>query len=327
VTSRRAPLHASDRRRFAPVFVLTAPRSYSSVITSMLGQHPNLLGLPELKLFLYPTIGELDASLPAELRRRGVAHRSPGLVRAIAHYVFGDQSSASVREALHWLRERADWTGADVLDYLLALAHPVGIVEKTPETATDSATLQRLSAAYERARYVHLVRHPNTWAGSLHEHWKRTMPMQCVPNPAVMCHTLWLATHQRILHFAAELPDNRYLRVRAEDVLNDSDHQLRRIAGWLGVRDDADAVEAMRHPEASPFARFGPAGTGVVGGHDHGFLSDPLPRKAMLPPSVELPAGWTGGHDLWANIVGLANEFGYTHADVSQPQPRGEAAA
>src|SRR5258708_40065234 len=89
----------SDRDRFSPVFILATARSYSSVITAMIGQHPELVGLPELKLFSYRTIGELETSLPRFWFERGVTHRSPGLVRAVAYFEFGDQRSESLASA------------------------------------------------------------------------------------------------------------------------------------------------------------------------------------------------------------------------------------
>ena len=53
---------ASVHDRFAldevadPVFVLAAPRSFSSVVCAMLGQHPELHGLPETHLFVDDTM-------------------------------------------------------------------------------------------------------------------------------------------------------------------------------------------------------------------------------------------------------------------------------
>ena len=85
-----------DPERFAPVFVLTTARSYSSVVTAMIGQHPALTGLPEL--FCYPTIGELEASLPSYWRERGVTHRSRGLVRAVAQLEYGGQQLGDVEK-------------------------------------------------------------------------------------------------------------------------------------------------------------------------------------------------------------------------------------
>jgi hypothetical protein len=40
--------------RFAPVFVLAPAKSHSSVVTTMVGRHPDLADLLELKLFAYP---------------------------------------------------------------------------------------------------------------------------------------------------------------------------------------------------------------------------------------------------------------------------------
>src|SRR5204863_3758237 len=99
-------------------------RSYSSVVTTMIGQHPDLAGLPELKLFCGDTIGELEASLPQFWRDRGVTHRSPGLVRALAEFEFGGQTAQSLAAARAWLEDRLDWSGSDVLDVLLERLHP-----------------------------------------------------------------------------------------------------------------------------------------------------------------------------------------------------------
>src|SRR5207253_1734253 len=95
----------------------------------------------------------------------------------------------------------------------------------------------------------------------------------------------------------------------------------------LGVRDDDAAIEAMMHPEGSPFARFGPSGSGVVGGHDHGFLHDPVLRRAELPPALEQPEGWIGEARLWRRAEALACRLGYAdggfaHASVPTPRTR-----
>jgi hypothetical protein len=310
-----APRVSRDPFRFAPVFVLISPRSYSSVITAMVGQHPQLAGLPELKLFLYRSVGELDASLPEHIRSRGIAHRSPGLVRAIAHFVFGDQSAAAAGDALRWLRARAEWTGAEVLDSLLAAVHPRVAVEKSPETSMTATALERLADGYPRARYLHLVRHPTASALSMAQHWTSHVPADPLPDLPATCLAAWLETHRRILRFAAGVPGERYLRVRAEDVLNDPEVRLASVARWLGVRDDPQAITAMRHPEASPFARFGPTDPGVTGGNDPKFLADPIPRKAALPLSLERPHAWDIGPEFWSGVVELATELGYKQTE------------
>jgi hypothetical protein len=107
------------------------------------------------------------------------------------------------------------------------------------------------------------------------------------------------------------MPADRTIRVRAEDVLNEPRVHLRRVAEWLGVRTDSHAIEAMMHPEASPFARFAAKGSGVVGGFDHEFLRDPRPRRTELPSEVRLPEQLSADAALWSCVASVSHELGY----------------
>jgi hypothetical protein len=94
-------------------------------------------------------------------------------------------------------------------------------------------------------------------------------------------------------------------------VLNDSRRQLRAIAGWLGIRNDEDAIEAMLHPEESPFSRPGVETGCVAGGNDPNFLKDPVPRRAEVPQTVEAPTGWDAEPRVWDMVARLAKHLGY----------------
>jgi hypothetical protein len=297
--------------RFTPIFVLATARSYSSVVTTMIGQHAELMGLPELKLFCHDTIGELEASLPRYWIERGITHRSPGLVRAVAQLEFGGQESDSLAAARAWLRERSLWSGADVLDVLLERMSPRAGVEKSPENVETDASLQRLASAYPRGRYLHLTRHPVATQRSLQDHYHRVIGGDGMPGQPMLGIAYWVEIQCRILRFAATLPDGLYMRVRAEDVLNDTRSQLGSIAAWLGICDDAGAIEAMKHPEASPFASFGPADSGIVGGNDPSFLRDPIPRPAEVLHALEQPPDWFADPSLWQMVVDVAGRLGY----------------
>jgi hypothetical protein len=277
----------------------------------MIGQHPDLVGLPELKLFCYRTIEELEASLPRFWTERGIKHRSPGLVRALAEFEFGDQTPESLSVARAWLKDRAHWLGPDVLDVLLAKLSPRVAVEKSPENVLSDAALRRIASAYPKARYLHLTRHPVTTQRSMQEHWNRTMPSYPQAGEPMSSMASWYETNRRILHFAAKLPPDRYMRVRAENVLNDTESQLRSIAAWLRLRADEGAIEAMKHPEASPFAGFGPADSGIVGGNDPSFLRDPIPHRVEVPRTLDPPQGWAADPSVWRMVVDLANRLSY----------------
>lgn len=300
-----------DPDRFATVFLLATPRSYSSVITAMIGQHPEMIGFPELKLFAYPTIGELEASLPQYWRSRGARHRSPGLVRAVAQFAFGGQEMASLDKAQIWLRDRGHWSGADVLDFFLATHSLRTGIEKSPENVESDEALARLSSAYPRAKYLHLTRHPISTQKSMEDHLLRMVPGYTMARQPMSGISGWVATQQRILNFAASLPPDRYFRIKGEDALGNPRSTLTKIAAWLGIRTDEDAVAAMMHPEESPFACEAPRDSGVIGGYDPEFLRSPSLRLAQSPPALAPPAGWINNASLWRCTVDLANRLGY----------------
>jgi Sulfotransferase family len=277
----------------------------------MIGQHPALFGLPELKLFLYPTIGELAASLPSYARARGIVHRSPGLVRALAEVHFGGQTPETVAAALNWLDDRADWSGEQVLDLIIKRVSPRHVVEKSPDHLVEPSALPRLAKAYPRARYIHLTRHPVTTITSMHQYLGRTLPGYRDGDFASYCIKSWLETHQRIVKFTRRLPSERWFRLNAEQLLNDPEPQLTALATWLEVSADPPAIHAMSHPERSPFARFAPASSGVPGGNDPEFLADPYPHRVEVPTSLTPPVGWSPDPSLWSRVIDAGDELGY----------------
>jgi len=277
----------------------------------MIGQHPDLAGLPELKLFCCRTVGELEEALPQYWRDRGVTHRSPGLVRALAEFEFGGQTVASLSAARAWLQARPHWSGADVLDVLLERLSPRLAVEKSPDNLLNDAALARMVEAYPRARYLHLTRHPVTTQRSMQSHLKRTLPSYPQEGEPMCSISSWYEIHRRILNLAAGLPEDRYMRTRAEDVLNDTQSQLHAITAWLGVRTDAGVIEAMQHPEASPFACPGVSGSGVIGGNDPSFLRNPIPHRVETSCKLEAPQGWVADPGVWETVAEMANRLGY----------------
>lgn len=277
----------------------------------MLGQHPDLFGMPELKLFVFRTIGELDASLPAEARRLGFAHRSPGLVRAVAELEFGAQSTTNLEAAISWLKERPQWTGAHIFDVLMERVSPRIALEKSPEHVYGDAALARIARAYPRARYIHLTRHPVATIRSMNEHVQRSSPRPCDVDFIADCTRAWLASNELIISSTRRLPAERHLQIKAEDLLNGSTAGLRAVAVWLGVRADDTAIDAMLHPDRSPFACFAPRSSGVRGGYDPKFLADPHLHPIEVPTTLEAPAKWQTDPRTWDGIRRMAVQLGY----------------
>lgn len=308
----RDPLH------FSPVFVLAPARSNSSVVVTMLGQHPALRALPELGLFRANRVAQLLREAP-HAPGPPVRARLAGVLRALAFEHEGVQTSESIERAYHWLAMRPAWHGCHVLDHLLNAAAPRIGVEKSPENVARDDCLARLAAAYPRARYLHLVRHPVSAIRSMYRVWKDSGAWDVTPLLfGQFCVGIWYHQHERIARFALRLPPGRMVCVRSEDVVNYPRKALAAICRWLGVDAGNSSIERMLHPERSPFARIGPSG--AMGGLDPGFLESPRLRRAVIPETFDLPTDWT--IDPWFHlaVVQLATRFGYS-AQLPTDQP------
>ena len=292
-----------------PVFVLAPARSNSSVVSSIIGMHPELYGFPELSLFRTPTVAGLIEDRQGQ-RGLPARARTAGLARAIAQVHDGRQDEESVASARQWLADRGDWDVALVFDHLLESVAPKIGFEKSPENSNREDYLQRLAASYPRARFLHVTRHPVTTARSMHRVWSKA-DMWDLPDELFHLHVLgtWLFNHARVKRFTASLPPDRWMRVRSEDVLNKPAETLPAICHWLGVDSGPEAMEAMAHPERSPFARLGPSN--AMGGNDPGFLERPALREAEMPTTLDVPAEWIVDPWLHVAVVEFAASIGY----------------
>jgi hypothetical protein len=300
---------ARDPMWFSPVFVLAPARSNSSVVTAMLGEHPDLCVFPELALFRKETVDALLTDPPG-WRGPPTQLRMAGVYRALAEHHAGSQTEESVAAATAWVEARRSWSVGDLLDHLLGLAAPRIGLEKSPENSSREEYLVRLNATYPRARYLHLTRHPAPSVASMHRVWSDRGYWRIEPELFHhFCLGVWYYQHRRIHEFVQNLPPDRAFRVRSEDILNDPAGTLPRLCGWLGIDAGAGAIEAMSHPERSPYARNGPAG--ALGGWDTGFMREPELRRTEIPATLDLTPEWM--IDPWLELAAreLATAFGY----------------
>jgi len=300
-----------DPSRFAPVVLLAPARSYSSVVAAMIGGHPELYGFPELTLFDKATVGERLDARPLLCEPWPGWNPVAGLERALAQLHAGSQDEEAIAAAGQWLAERRSWSGADVLDHLLALVAPRAGVEKSPETVHGDAQMARALDAYPRARFLHLARHPVSSQRSVQA--VATQPSAqsyyVPPDLGVQCARGWLLAHRRIAAFCRSLPAGQCLQVRAEDVLNHPESELPRIARWLGVSEDDGALGAMLHPERSPFSAPGPPH--ARGGADPVFLRGPVPHAVPVPVGLDHPPEWGIPSGLASEVTAMALDLGY----------------
>ena len=300
----------------APLFLLAPPRSFTSLINAMIGQHPQAFGLPELCLFNVEKLKELWMRKSDEIGDETKARQ--GLLRAVAEIYAGEQSSAAVTMATHWAAARQERSTASVYQELVEKIDPFIAVEKSPAYTISLKRLRSIHDTFPDARFLHLVRHPvgqcksvmsmNEGAFALFVNSIDFLEDRAVVEPQFQWHDL----NVNILNFLDEVPQHQQMRIRGEDIMSNPPQFLKRICRWLGIRDDDEAVEEMMHPERSPFACFGPID--ALFGNDPNFLRGPTLRetKIKLPP-LNKPVPWEREQTfLRPEVIALAQEFGYT---------------
>lgn len=297
-----------------PVFILAPGRSFTSIVCGMIGEHPDLYGVPELNLPLADTMEEWWA-----LYWTGETGAAHGLLRTVAQVYFGEQTPTSIRRAARWLRRRSSWDTGELFRQLADDVQPATLVEKSPLIVADSQCLTRLGETFPGARFIHLARHPRTtghsllatgWTRYWFLHRARSYDFGTAP-PTLDPQRMWCDEHMRIMRFLRSLPESRSYRVRGEDLLSDPESYLASIAQWLGVAADADSVGRMTHPERSTFASVGPPGARY--GNDPSFLKSPYLRPYREdPPTLDGPLDWRrDGAGFSSETKLLARELGY----------------
>ncbi|MBX2862090.1 MAG: sulfotransferase [Leptolyngbyaceae cyanobacterium MAG.088] len=276
----------------APLFILGSPRSFTSVISTIIGQHPEAYGVPELNIFVTETLGQLVQRFQGF--RQFQIH---GLMRTVAQLYAGEQTRESIEMASRWINRRLDSTTAELYQELADHISPLRIVDKSPVYAARLESMYSMQQAFPDAYFLHLVRHPRTHGQSV---MKLAQGMLAVLTNSIDYSTdppvldpqfSWYKTQRKIVTFLDTIPAHQQLQLRGEDVLNEPHIYLRQICEWAGLSWSEAALEAMLRPQDSPFACVGPYGAHL--GNDINFLKSPDYRYRRIAPShLDGPLEW-----------------------------------
>lgn len=306
-----------------PLFILAPPRSFTSITCAMLGNHPQAFGLAETNLFCADTVRQLERLHDRQSRLRH------GLLRSMAHLALGEQTRESVAAVQAWLDRNHERSTADVFALLRLWGEGRAMIEKSPSHVYIEGAMPRMRAACPDACFLHLTRHPlDTWRSIVRtrervkDAFRRLAQFDDADETGADpgqegtigadpdIEGAWLYPHLSIMAFLEQVPKARKLRLRGEDLLADPDTHLAGICRWLGLDGGPEAMEAMKHPEASPFAAYGPSNARF--GNDPNFMESPALRpytpklmpldRAMAEAADE---GFTG------DVRACAAELGY----------------
>ncbi|HEX3554233.1 MAG TPA: amino acid adenylation domain-containing protein, partial [Thermoanaerobaculia bacterium] len=241
-----APMPAPSPKNHRAVFVLSPPRSGSTLLRVMLGGHPELFAPPELELLSFNTLRERSAAFSGR-----DSFWLEGAIRAVMEIRgCGPEEAREILDAF----EREDLTTAELYGRLQEWLGERILVDKTPSYALDPAILRRAEATFEEPLYIHLIRHPGGMIGSFVEakldqiFFRREHGF----SRRELAELIWLASHENIEEFLQDVPAQRQHWVRFEDLLREPEPVLRGICAFLGLAYDP----AMAQPYQQGSARM-----------------------------------------------------------------------
>lgn len=296
-----------------PIFVLGTPCSFTSLVSTMLGQHPETYGVPEINLLLTETIEELMLTL-----RGSRQFQTHGLLRTIAQLYTGEQTLYSIDMARRWITNRLHSKTAEIYLKLCHKVSPLRLVEPSHVYATDLEILNRIRDTFPSAYFLHLLCHPRTQGESIMKVGNGAMAIledwidYSTEPPVVEPQYGWYKLNSNILNFLQGVPSSQKMCLRGEDIIIEPCLNLEKICKWLNLSWDESILETVLRPQNSSYASYGPYGTHL--GLDSNFLKSPTFESYQNPGVVKLEGllSWRNDEQgFFPEVLQLAKEFGY----------------
>jgi amino acid adenylation domain-containing protein len=314
------------------VFVLSAPRSGSTLLRVLLGGHPGLFSPPELLLLNYETLRQRREALDSDRHRFWL----DGTVRAVMAVEGCDGETA--RERMAEL-ESQDLT---VQQFYARLQERLGsrvLVDKTPWYALDSEALRRAEECFEGAKFIHLLRHPCGVISSFDEAKLQTVLPPVVGagvdafGPRRLAELIWQVSQDNIQAFLGGIHTRRQMRLRFEDLVRRPREEMGRVSEFLGVPFEESMLQPYADAQSRMTDAVGPHGRmlGDVKFHEHKAIDaaaaeswrEHLSADFLSPLARDL-ARALGYEDAGRNGNGHANGHGTIQA-LSRGQEAQEA--
>ena len=232
-----APKTASAPKNRRAVFLLSPPRSGSTLLRVMLAGNPALFAPPELELLGFNTLAERKAALSGRW-----ALWQEGTIRALMEVYACDAEEARRR------MDEAEARGLTVQQLYGELQEAIGgrlLVDKTPSYALDPATLARAEEDFRAPLYVHLLRHPYGMIRS----FEKAKLEQVFFRPShpfsrrQLAELIWDLSQENILDLLSRVPAERQIQLRFEEMLKAPEREMRRVCEFLGVPFDPGMLD------------------------------------------------------------------------------------
>jgi thioesterase domain-containing protein len=185
------------------------------------------------------------------------------------------------------------------------------LVDKTPSYALHLDVLRRMESDFEEPLYIHLLRHPRAMVDSF-EATKLDQVFFRYEHPygvRELAELIWWESQCNIEALLADVPAERKLALRFEDLVARPRHSMERVCRFAGL----EFEEAMLHPYRDPQAKMtdGLHGVSIMRGdpkfHRHSAIDPGVADRWRRNPAPDCLADGT-----WE----VAERLGYRRRDA-----------
>jgi amino acid adenylation domain-containing protein len=234
------PLPTVTAKNPSAIFVLSSPRSGSTLLRVLLAGHPQLFAPPEMYLLSFNTLAERQQEFSGIYRFWG-----EGTVRAIMELQHCDATQATAIMAdfesrglttQEFYREMQTWLGNRLL------------VDKSATYAVEWETLQRAELLFDKPLYINLLRHPYGMIHSFEEARLDQLYLSSILehhrfSRRAFAELIWYISYENIRNFLAEIPKARQFQLQFEQLVRDPQHSMQQLCTFLGLPFSPDMLQ------------------------------------------------------------------------------------
>lgn len=214
------------------VFLLSSPRSGSTLLRVMLAGHSKLFSPPELHLLPFATMRQRHEKMHGTGLDEGLARAFMEL-----HGWDTDTALAHVENLI-----ANDASPQSVYAELQKAAGQRLIVDKSPSYGASLDTLRNAETLFEGSRYIHLIRHPYATIDSIVKRRLDKLVGVHDVNPYVFAEQLWASSNDNIQRFLADIEPERKKVIRFEDLVAAPNTTMESLCSFLGISFEKDLL-------------------------------------------------------------------------------------
>ncbi len=231
----RNKAHITKKNKKA-IFILSPPRSGSTLFRIMMAGNSQIFAPPELELMSFSTMQERNQAFKNEFNSL-----KDGTVKAIM-----ELKSVSENEAVEFIKqfEDSDLTIQQFYGILQNLIGDKILVDKTPVYSLNKEILNRIEEDFDEPLFIHLIRHPYASIYSFIESkmssfvFRQELPFDI----REIAELVWYTSHNNIIDFLKTIPNKRQLQLKFEDIVLNPETNMKAVSDFIGIEYDEKMI-------------------------------------------------------------------------------------